>query len=290
MGVFQTLKYEQHIILICTMRQVISLVLLGSGLAFRYTREVREPCDNSANMHTDENGACVENECVCANGTAVANADCTSHGDTQCSGCDGDLRLENKLCHNAVNVQNDAEHVPCDNAANKHRNEAGECVDNVCNCDNGTPAAAGTCTSNGNNQCSICNAGFNMDNNNYCVAASASGCGEGEHFDDEAGSCQPDVCVCTNGTLDAANCQGHGRESCSACDDGWKREQNGYCLEVVCPIHTNRVGENCVQKECTCANGSAMEGGACQDDTQDMCLTCNEGYFRNASMACEAMA
>merc|ERR1712134_59178 len=290
MGSFSNVTVRTTHNLICTMRQVISVVLFSSALGLRYTREVEEPCDNAANMHTDDNGDCVANVCVCALGTAVADADCTSHGDTQCSACDGGLRLENKLCHNAVNAADDGEHVPCNNADNKHRNEAGECVDNVCTCDNGTPAVAGTCTSNGNHQCSECDAGFEKDNNNYCLAPGAGGCAEGEHFDHDTESCAADVCVCTNGSVDAASCPGHGRESCSGCDDGWKLEQNGYCLEVNCPIHTNRQGENCVQSVCTCANGTAMEGGACQTEAQDQCLTCDAGYFRNNDMACEAQA
>lgn len=274
------------------MRQVVSLVLFSAALGKRVVREV-EFCDNSLNVHTDETGACVENVCACEGGVAVANADCTSHGNDECASCTAPLeKNNNNHCQNAVADIDDGDHAPCDNAANMHRDGNGDCVENVCGCDNGNAVANADCKSHGLNMCASCDDGFQdpADNNGMCFTNGPESCADGEHFEEGSG-CVANVCECSNGDADA-DCAEHGRERCTSCDPGFIMEPGGnmYCLELVCAghQHLNGAGDGCDQNVCTCANGDAHTGGACQENNAESCDGCDEGYHKRDG-TCQAI-
>ena len=91
----------------------------------------RPPCNTG--YFRGPNGNCVQNICVCPNGTPATGPDCTTNNATKCSKCNTGYNLN-----------------------------ADNCVQNICVCPNGTPVSGVDCTTNNAIKCSKCGPGFHL--------------------------------------------------------------------------------------------------------------------------------
>ena len=190
---------------------------------------------------------------------------------------------------------------------------SGNCVNNVCTCDNGRIIHYTKCFEHGGNNCRFCWAGyervevsenvFHCQNLNPTPEPTTITYPEipcplvYQHFDKFSGECVDNFCTCTNGTSSYgyAKCLNNGDESCTSCDfsytyDGYRVFEMVKVAEIEdtysgiyhckhrCEHYQYRDDSgNCVNKQCTCENGSATITN-CTIDNSEKCETCDEGY------------
>ena len=165
----------------------------------------------------------------------------------------------------------------------------GECVTNMCKCENGTATYGNFCPINDQIRCSSCNVGYHFNNKSQCVI---------------------NKCMCTNGVpVDDNNCEEHGADWCKSCNDGFDLSWDGYCnppcncengdafedgscgtIEGHCDCEFCNSGfeltdKDCCKNLCECQNGVSFEGRDCNDNPT-MCKSCNEGYYLNENYNC----
>lgn len=107
--------------------------------------------------HHPENGECLPNICVCANGTADNYRNCQGHGRNECDACNVGFKLVDEAC------------VVDDGCADYQHMEHGKCTGNICTCEHGTPDDSEFCAEHGKNECRDCDSGYEIDGE-FCYA------------------------------------------------------------------------------------------------------------------------
>jgi hypothetical protein len=173
----------------------------------------------------------------------------------------------------------------------QHKDEDGNCLTNMCTCENGQKTFGVHCPKQGENICSSCNDFYHLNNNSQCVK---------------------NECKCTHGeAIDSNGCEEHNADWCKSCDNGFELSWDGYCdppcnckhgdafTNGSCGEMKDQGHADCefcnagfvltdkddCENICKCQNGKSYEGAECNDDPR-MCKSCNEGYYLNDSNYC----
>ncbi len=188
--------------------------------------------------------SCLPNECVCTNGQGATAEACETHTNATCAVCNPGFHLsvgpyDGELV-NSVIAQGDLFSI---------------CVANECTCSNGQPATGTLCAEHETNTCASCDIGFHLDQ----------------------GNCEQNVCLCENGQARTGeNCTVHNANQCDTCDDYFHRDEN-IAIDENFNWYVN-VSDHCTKNLCTCENGQAAEGDACQTliHGANICASCDE--------------
>ena len=189
----------------------------------------------------------------------------------------------------------------------------GECLDNMCSCELGTPKSNEECLFEGAVDCSECNSGWHLESKNQPLPEfyrdKPEFQGQDEILTDQ---CKVNVCECKFGDaylhedlsniklpdpddptnfLLKSNCDAHQNHTCKSCDSGYTklREENGYKVLPDGTYATQFLNktlkrehygdEQCRLNQCICQNGTAKvdivdSEGFILSDTL-LCLTHN---------------
>lgn len=237
---------------------------------------------------------CQLNTCLCNNGIPAGDTDqleesnpvfqfCDSDQNNQCSICDDGYHKEENLLNNSEGSQI----------------RQSVCLQNICTCDYGLPAEGLECEIHEE------------------VICQATGCFEGANFNAGTNICDPNTCLCNNGTaviakndisgVGTVTCDADDEISCYSCHFGFSLNlydsSNYECQENICTCDhgtlTSLCTENgavqcaacqkgysldsstqaCQAKICSCEHGTGKDDGNCQDDSLDNdCASCDAGY------------
>lgn len=218
-----------------------------------------------------ENGLCVPKVCKCTDGLGVRDGTCVDESIEKCLECNEDFHLAfaQNDDHTSIVCNPD---VVCDGETHVGLNADGEidCEDNVCFCNNGTPAAI--CAEHMSFACDACDDGFEMVGN-FCVqehVAAEVTCSAGyqKECSDSACQCVAKTCACTNGVgVSYGMCYDSSIENCAFCEEGYNLvyqvEGNNYfaqCEEA--PKEDCNISRTCEQADCN--PGEIAEDGVCE--------------------------
>ena len=147
-----------------------------------------------------------------------------------------------------------------------------------CVCENGIPVLDSLCLVSGRNQCSSCDSGYRLEED-QCVKIN---CDPGYRLEGNecvpipkvptpiiGGDSNPYACRCPNGIADLDSlCSDNSRNQCSRCNPGFSL-QGRQCVPYFIPLPPN---------VCTCANGSPVTDNLCSINGGNQCSSCNSGY------------
>ena len=120
------------------------------------------------------------------------------------------------------------------------------CEVKMCSCSNGQEAVGEFCPTHGQEFCTDCLPGHNMQNN----------------------ACSENLCTCDAGeAATGTECPTDSATFCLNCFQGYYRADDGSCLENIC----------------SCTDGEAATGVGCPTHEDTFCLSCNPGYFQNGN-------
>lgn len=106
--------------------------------------------------------------------------------------------------------------------------------------------------------------------NHYTIESPTQSCNTCNTYYHKVGSvCEPNVCICTNGSKTDNNCEDDEDYKCQSCD-------NGYELIGI----AGQEGTECTPIKCTCHHGAGVTNGGCNDSADHRCQLdgCNNGY------------
>eukprot|EP00941_MAST-03F_sp_MAST-3F-sp1_P002640 g2640.t1 len=207
---------------------------------------------------------CEANECVCENGTKVANENCTGHGNNMCRLCSENHYLSNHHCVLCVQPTCEAwQHVSgsCGGDTNSY-----QCVQNTCTCQNGNEASGTACLQQGDDHCVSCRDDFYLDGKT-CTQCNNISCNDVEKY--------------RSGTCTASN-HGYSCESCGNLSCSTNHYRSGTCTDLnptfTCSPCDNQVcGENEYQRGSCQGVTNGFQCEACSNQT------CGEGQYREGT-------
>ena len=247
-------------------------------------------CRTSCGMDSSSDLSCTQNTCVCQNGIKATGAACTLVNAHICLNCFGGFYLNGKTCLLCLTCKNGfRETTPCSSSSNR------VCAQNICSCSNGIAATGSFCTFHTSNVCVSCSTGYYKDGD-LCAKCRQS-CGTGfietmacSQFSNRI--CSHNVCICINGiAATGTDCRTNGAQICTTCSGGYYKNgnrctscrstcKNGFRETAPCSSSSNRV---CTQNVCSCSNGIAATLAACTANTQNICASCLNGFYRNGN-------
>lgn len=270
-------------------------------------------CDEGHTGPTQD-GECIK-ICFCKHGLAVAPKKCPVNGQEACekdkcfegfSFDPGKQTCEVNKCKCSAKGEKFAVvgaacpkvgEERCQRCARGFVFSNGQCAENKCKCENGTPASGELCLYDGMDVCEKCDtdAGYELKENTQLCDLRVCRCPGGQPV---VGATCPTsgATKCVDGSDDPAKQSGctcpHGKPSKSKlvvlADPKKKQCKNPesiFCTS--CNPGYTMFGEECVKNKCTCLLGDAAEGTDCDVPGTEKCTKCRTPGYKLVGSSCK---
>ena len=162
-----------------------------------------------------------------------------------------------------------------------------QCSTKNCTCQNGTASVGLDCPNNEDAFCISCEAGFILENN------TCSSCPQGSYRTNDplmqaCSSCGENVIDCDASTGTITSCMSSYFLDENSCKELKTCASSEY--ESLAPTSngtTFTADRQCSTKTCACENGSGASGDECSNHGDNLCKSCNTGFWLNG-ITCES--
>jgi|MDTF01.1.fsa_nt_gb hypothetical protein len=220
----------------------------------------------------------LDQRCTCANGSPVVGVTCQKYNTNNpyfnhCNTCNANYYWYRGSCvHCTVCAAGTYETTACNTLSGTYQDRA--CTPYSCTCSNGYAATGASCTSN-IAKCSSCYNNYYLSGTTCYLKAACTTCSTGQHQTSGCTNtanriCYQNSCSCNYGAAaTGTSCTSNNAAICTVCDYGH------YLSGTSCPL----------DNRCTCANGSPVVGGTCQQYNQNgnvafnRCNICNTNFY-----------